>query len=152
MVADDSKQSGNVWPLPLFYFKVNWGTEVMRFQEMSGLQAEAQPIEYRAGEGPTFARIKLPDSKKYSNVTLKKGVIKSDSRLWDWFNQLIGKTIKRETITISLLDEAGAPTLVWTLANAWPTRITGTDLKVEGNEVAVEAIEIAYESLTIQNA
>jgi phage tail-like protein len=55
-------------------------------------------------------------------------------------------------VTISLLDEAGAPTMVWTLANAWPTKITGTDLKAEGNEVAVETIVIAHEGLTIANA
>jgi phage tail-like protein len=152
MADDGSKQSGNVWPLPLFYFKVNWGAEVMMFQEMSGLEAEAQPIEYRAGEGPVFSTIRMPGIKKYSNVTLKKGVIKSDSKFWDWFNQFDVGTIKRETITISLLDETGAPTMVWTLANAWPTKITGTDFKAEGHEVAVETIEIAHEGLTIQNA
>jgi phage tail-like protein len=38
---------------------------------------------------------------------------------------------------------------VWTLNNAWPTKVTGTDLKSEGNEVAVESVEIAYETLVI---
>ena len=59
--------------------------------------------------------------------------------------------IKRNTVTISLLDEGGAPTMVWTLANAWPTKITGTDLKSDGNEVAVETIEIAHEGLKIES-
>ena len=58
-------------------------------------------------------------------------------------------TIKRVPVTISLLDEGRAPTMVWTLANAWPTKITGTDLKSDGNEVAVESIEIAHEGLKI---
>lgn len=83
---------------------------------------------------------------------MKKGVFKSDQKFWDWFNQIKLNTTKRETLTISLLDETGAPTMVWTLANAWPIKITGTDLKAEGNEVAVETIEIAYEGLTIHNA
>jgi phage tail-like protein len=61
-------------------------------------------------------------------------------------------TIKRKAVTISLLDEAGSPTMVWTLANAWPTKISGTDLKADGNEVAVETIVIAHEGLTIANA
>jgi phage tail-like protein len=39
----------------------------------------------------------------------------------------------------------------WNLANAWPTKISSTDLKSDGNEVAVDTIEIAYESLTISN-
>ena len=61
-------------------------------------------------------------------------------------------TIERKTVTISLLDESGAPTMVWTLNNAWPTKITGTDMKSDGNEVAVETIEVAHEGLKIENS
>ncbi len=61
-------------------------------------------------------------------------------------------TIKRVPVTISLLDESGAPTMVWTLANAWPTKLTGTDLKSDGNEVSIESIEITHEGITIANA
>jgi len=50
-----------------------------------------------------------------------------------------------------LCDEAGKATMSWTLANAWPTKITGTDLKSDGNEVAVETLEVAHEGLTIAN-
>jgi phage tail-like protein len=94
----------------------------------------------------------MPGMKKFGNVTMKKGVFKSDNKFWDWFNQIKMNTIKRVPVTISLLDEAGNPTMVWTLSNAWPTKITGTDLKAEGNEVAVECIEIAHEGLTIANS
>ena len=41
--------------------------------------------------------------------------------------------------------------MVWKLLNAWPTKVTGTDLKSTGNEVSVETIEIAHEGLTIEN-
>jgi len=41
--------------------------------------------------------------------------------------------------------------MVWSLTNAGPTKITGTDLKSDGNEVAVETIEIAHEGLTVAN-
>ena len=61
-------------------------------------------------------------------------------------------TIKRETVVIKLLDESGSPTMTWTLTNAWPTKITGTDLKSEANEVAVETLELAHEGLTIANS
>ena len=91
----------------------------------------------------------MPGLKKYGNVTMKKGVFKSDNKFWDWFNQIKMNTIKRVPVTISLLDESGSPTMVWTLTNAFPTKITGTDLKSEGNEVAVESVEVAYETLVI---
>ena len=152
MADDGSAQSTNVWPIPKFYFQVKWDTEVMSFQEVSGLEVEAQPIEYRHGDSPEFSTISMPGLRKSGNVTMKKGVYKSDNKFWDWFNQIKMNTIKRLPVTISLLDEAGEPTMVWTLANAWPTKITGTDLKSDGNETAVESIEIAHEGLTIANS
>lgn len=152
MADDGSAQSANVWPLPRFHFLVKWDSNVMSFQEVSGLDVEAQPIEYRAGDNPVFSTVKMPGIKKYGNVTMKKGVFKADNKFWDWFNQIKMNTIKRVPVTISLLEESGRPTMVWTLANAWPTKITGTDLKAEGNAVAVETIEIAHEGLTIATA
>jgi phage tail-like protein len=152
MADDGSAQSTTVWPLPKFYFQVKWDAEVMSFQEVSGLGIESQAIEYRHGDSPEFSVIKMPGIKKTGNVTMKKGVFKSDNKFWDWFNQIKMNTIKRLPVTISLLDEAGAPTMVWTLANAWPAKITGTDLKSNGNEVAIESIEIVHEGLTIANA
>jgi len=152
MADDGSAQSKTVWPLPKFHFQVKWDSAVMSFQEVSGLGVESTPIEYRHGDSPAFSVIKMPGIKKYGNVTMKKGVFKSDNKFWDWFNAIKMNTIKRKPVIISLLDEAGKPTMVWTLANAFPTKITGTDLKAEGNEVAVESIEIAHEGLTIANA
>lgn len=152
MADDGSAQSTSVWPLPKFHFQVKWDAEVLSFQEVSGLDIEAQPIEYRHGDSPEFATIKMPGIKKSGNVTMKKGVFKSDNKFWDWFNQIKMNTIKRVPVTISLLDESGAPTMVWSLANAWPTKITGTDLKSDGNEVAIESIEIAHEGITISSA
>ena len=152
MADDGAAQSTTVWPLPKFYFEVKWDADVVSFQEVSGLDLEAQPIDYRHGDSKEFSNIKMPGLKQSGNVTMKKGVFKSDNKFWDWFNQIKMNTIKRVPITISLLDEGGAPTMVWALVNAWPTKITATDLKSDGNEVAVESIEIAHEGLTIANA
>lgn len=151
MADDGSAQSTNVWPMPKFHFEVKWDSEVMSFQEVSGLDTEVQPIEYRHGDSPEFSTIKMPGIRKTGNVTMKKGVFKSDNKFWDWYSQIKMNTIKRIPVTISLLDEAGAPTMVWVLANAWPTKITGTDLKSDGNEVAIESIELAHEGITISN-
>ena len=152
MADDGSAQSPNNWPLPKFHFKVEWDKEVMSFQEVSGLDVQSEEIKYRKGDSPVFSPVKMPGLKKYGNVTMKKGLLKNDNKFWDWLYQIKMNTIARKSITISLLDEAGAPTMVWTLANAWPTKITGTDMKAEGNEVAVESIEIVHEGLTIANA
>ncbi|OGS89106.1 MAG: phage tail protein [Gallionellales bacterium GWA2_59_43] len=151
MADDGSAQSAAVWPMPKLHFQVKWDANVMSFQEVSGLDIQSEEINYRHGDSPQFSVIKMPGMKKFGNVTMKKGIFKADNKFWDWLNQIKMNTIKRVPVTISLLDEAGAPTMVWTLANAWPTKITGTDLKSEGNEVAVESIEIVHEGLTIAN-
>lgn len=152
MADDGSAQSATVWPLPKFHFQVKWDANVMSFQEVSGLDVQSEEIKYRHGDSKDFSVIKMPGLKKVGNVTMKKGIFKADNKFWDWFNQIKMNTIKRVPVTISLLDEQGNPTMVWTLANAWPTKITGTDLKSEGNEVAVESIEIVHEGLTIANS
>jgi len=151
MAEDGSTQSASEWPIPKFRFEVKWDSEVMAFQEVSGLDVESQPIEYRSGNSPNFSVQKMPGIKKFSDITMKKGVFKSDNKFWDWFNEIKMNTVKRIPVTISLLDEEGSPTMVWTLTNAWPTKIQGTDLKSTGNEVAVETIVIAHEGLTIAN-
>ncbi len=151
MADDGSAQSTSIWPIPKFHFEVKWDSEVMSFQEVSGLDIESQTIEYRSGDSPEFSTVKMPGIKKFSNITMKKGVFKSDNKFWTWFNDIKMNTIKRIPVTISLLDESGSPTMVWTLTNAFPTKITGTDLKSDGNEVAIETIEIAHEGLTIEN-
>ncbi len=140
-----------VWPLPKFYFQVQIAGQEVAFQEVSGLDIEAQVIEYRHGNSKEFSTIKMPGIKKSGNVTLKRGVFKGDNTFWDWFNAIKMNTIERKEVVISLLDQEGAPTMVWTLKNAWPTKITGTDLKSDGNEVAVETLEVAHEGITIDN-
>ena len=141
-----------VWPLPSFYFKVEVdGIGEIACKEVSGLDIEAQIIEYRHGISPAFSTIKMPGIKKSSNVSLKKGVFAKDNKFWDWFNTIKLNTIERKAVTISLLDEGGAPTMVWKLANAWPTKVTGVSLKSDGNEAAVESLDLAHEGLTIAN-
>lgn len=124
---------------------------ISSFQEVSGLETETQVIEYRHGDSKQFSTIKMPGIAKTGNVTVKKGVFVKDNNFWNWYNQIKMNTIKRVAVTIKLLDESGNPTMTWTLANAFPVKITGTDLKSDGNEVAVESLEIAHEGLTIAN-
>jgi phage tail-like protein len=152
MADDGSASATTVWPLPKFYFEVTWDATVMQFQEVSGLDMEQAPIEYRHGNSPPFSVVKMPGLRKYGDITMKKGVFKSDDphKLWDWFKEIKMNTVQRKPVTIRLLDQAGAPTMVWTLANAWPSKISGTDLKSTGNEVAVETIVLVHEGLTIE--
>lgn len=151
-MADDGKtQSKTIWPLPKFYFSVDIGERTdLAFQEVSGLDTETQPIEYRSGNSKDFSTVKMPGLAQYTNIVLKKGIFINDNAFWDWYDQIQMNTIKRVPVTVKLLDEKGDPTMTWKLKNAWPTKIQGTDLKSDSNEVAVETLEIAHEGLSIE--
>ena len=151
MADDDSEQSANIWPLPKFHFSVKWDNEVMSFQEVGGLDVQSEEIRYRKGDNEIFSPIKMPGLRKYGNVTMKKGIYKGGNELWKWLDAIKKGMIERKTVVISLLDGDGKAVMVWTLKNAWPTKITGTDLKAEGDQVAIESIEIVHEGLEIAN-
>lgn len=141
------------WPMPKFYFRVRFGSQenIASFQEVSGLDVEEQPIEYRHGNSPIFTTLNMPGNTKTGNVTLKKGIFVNDTNFWNWYDTLRVNTIHRENVVIELLDESGNPTMSWTLNNAWPTKITGVDLQSNKTEVTVETLELTHEGLTIKN-
>ena len=141
------------WPLPKFFFSVDLGEDAdVAFQEVTGLQSETQPIEYRHGNSKTFAVAKMPGLAKVGNVTLKRGIFAGDAKFFEWYSEIRLNLIKRRTVVINLLDEEANPIVTWTLNNAWPTKITGTDLKSDGNEIAVESIELVFETLDVKAA
>lgn len=152
-MADDGSKEGSTWPMPKFRFEVDLGSDLTKvaFQEVSGMDVENQIIEYRASNSPLFSTIKMPGIVKYGNITMKRGIFVNDNTFWNWHAEIKMNVIKRRTVIIRLLDEAGGTTMQWQLDNAWPTKITSTDLKSDGNEVAVDTIEIAHEMITIKN-
>jgi len=139
------------YPMTVFHFRVEWGGTQIGFSEVTGLNIEVQPIEYRDGLSPEYSVVKMPGLKKYGNITLKRGVFKGDNEFYTWYNEIKLNQPERRDITISLLDEEHNPVMVWKLINAWPTKITSPDLKANGNEVAIEQLEIAHEGVRIDN-
>jgi phage tail-like protein len=137
------------WPVPEFHFSVDLGIGgTASFHEVSGMNVESQITEDRFGDDKNFTKAKMPGLKKYNNVTLKKGIFKGDTVFRDWYNKITMNTIDRTDVKITLMDEKGGVLMLWTLKNAWPTRITVTDLKADGNEVEFETLELAHEGLT----
>jgi len=130
------------------------GAEIAAFSEVSGLDSENTPIEYREGADATNAMRQLPGIEKYSHVVLKRGVTGSTA-LWDWRKEVRdgGSSFPpSRTVVINLLDEKhtrGTPAMTWTLTNAWPMKITGPTMNAKGNDFAVEQLDLAHERLDI---
>jgi len=139
------------YPIPKFHFQVEWGGSRIGFTEVSGLDITTEVIDYRDGASPEYSKIKMPGQRTFSNITLKRGTFAGDNEFYDWFNTVNLNQIERRDLTISLLNESHEPVVVWKVKNAWPSKVTPTDLNAEGNEVALETLELAHEGLTIQN-
>lgn len=143
--------SKQAWPLPSFYFKVNISNiGDISCSEVSGLETEYEEITYRAGDSPEFTKIKMPGLRKAGDLTLKKGIYKGDTALWDWVNKVKMNTIQREVVTISLLDESGSPVTTWEAVNAWPKKLTVDGFKSDGNSTSIETLVIAHEGVNIK--
>jgi phage tail-like protein len=139
------------YPLPAYHFTVEWGGTRTGFTEVSGLSIENEVIEYREGGSPEYSTIKMPGLRKYSNIILKRGIVKNDNDFFNWMNTINSNQVERRDVVISLLNENHEPIRVWKVRNAWPCKIYSPDLKANGNEVAIETIELAHEGLSIES-
>jgi phage tail-like protein len=151
--AGTGGEQDQFWPLPKFYFSVDIGDQTdLPFQEVSGLDAEAEVIEYRHGNSKIHSTIKMPALGKGTDLTLKKGVFTRDNKFYEWISMINLNTYERLTIVIRLLDESGEPKITWTLTNAFAKQVTCTDLNSQSSEAAVESIVFSYDSLRIETA
>jgi phage tail-like protein len=132
-----------------YYFRVTIQSMQFKFQEVAGLDMEAQPVESKKGSSPAFSTVKMPGIKKYGNVTLKKGAAPNTKIIADFLNSKSG-SIKPSNITIELLDEKGKTEIAWTLANARPSKIVKSPSKAGDKELLVESIEIVHEGMTVK--
>jgi|ADGO01.1.fsa_nt_gi phage tail-like protein len=118
------------------------------FAEVSGLDIEVEPIEYRNGSEPSRTR-KLPGLPKFSNIMLKRGVT-GDLTLWAWMKTVQDGNPQRADGTITLLNEAREAVMRWKFRRGWPCRITGPTLTANRSEIAIETLEICHEGLEVE--
>lgn len=138
------------YPVTAFHFQVEWGGTRIGFTEVSGLTVELQSIDYREGNALEYQVTKMPGIPQYSNITLKRGMYRSDNEFFQWLNTVKLNEIERRDLTISLLNEDHEPVTVWKVKDAWPSKVEGPSLNSTGNEVAVETIELTHEGLNIE--
>ncbi|MEG3788851.1 phage tail protein [Lysobacter sp. CCNWLW3] len=139
------------YPLPKFHFEVQWGGTRIGFTEVTGLEVSTDKIEYRDGASKEYHKIRMPGMQTFGDLTLKRGIFAGDNEFYEWWNSVALNTIQRRDITISLLNENHEPVVIWKVKNAWPTKVTSTDLNSSGNETAIETLVLAHEGLTMEN-
>jgi phage tail-like protein len=114
------------------------------FVSCTGMGVEVEVIEYR--EGGDAAPRKLPGLRKFSNITLKRGVTQSTA-LQDWMNNVANGQSDRRNGAVILLDDTREPALRWNFFNAFPVKWEGPCLHAKGNDVAIETLTLCCEGL-----
>src|SRR5688572_31476701 len=88
------------------------------FSDCSGLDAKAAVADYRAGSGKKAAVQKIAGLRKFTNVTLKRGVVDSQS-LNNWLEDIReGNKAALRTVAIRLQDENNKVVQKWKLTGA----------------------------------
>ena len=118
------------------------------FRECSGLDTSQDPIEYREGIDKDLTARKQPGLNKYSNITLKWGVTKKSSEIFDWRKKAQEGKVERIDGSIVLMDDTGQDLAQWDFRDAWPTKWTAASFNATSNEVAIESLEITHEGIT----
>jgi phage tail-like protein len=142
------------YPYPAYNFVVSvtnidsGATVSGSFTEVSGLDVEVSPIEYRDGTDDTTVR-KVRGLRKVSNITLKRG-ISGHAGFWRWIQTAIEGDADRQQGYIALLNEDKAEVMRWTFKQAWPTKYTGPSLNAKNNEIAFETVVLVAEDLRLQ--
>lgn len=163
-MATDMNSTGMLYPLTKMNFLVDvpeLSGAMAAFNEVTGVEATVDVIEFRQGNAHSLAPVKIPGLVKHGNITLKMGYTIGNG-FKKWIQECVSETrgaIPRKNVTIELLDiRDGSPsneysqikgTVTWLLREAWVCKYSGPDLNSTTSEVAIESVELAYEELTI---
>lgn len=162
----EKNSSGLYYPLTKMNFLVTVDevSGIAAFNEVTGVEASVDVIEFRQGNAHSLAPVKIQGLVKHGNVTLKMGYTRSQG-FKEWIKECVSERrleTPRHNLTIEMIDinesspqqlveSAVNPELTWILKNAWVTKYNGPDLNSTTSEVAIESVEIAYEEIEIPN-
>lgn len=140
-------------PYAQFNFLVDLGTGETDsvdagFQECSNLGMEVTVAEYRPGNAKENSVMKVTGLNKATDVTLKRGVMGSDT-LYSWLNEIRnGEENSLRTVRVHLKSEDHSTTVAtWSLLRARIIKYVTGPFNAKGTDVAMEELTLAYERL-----
>jgi phage tail-like protein len=142
-------------PYVHFNFLVDLGTGNTEgpeagFQEVSGIGMDVTVAEYRDGHTRETSVQKITGLNKSTDVTLKRGVVRSQS-LDQWLHDIRNGIHATRTVTILLQNEDHTSVVrTWKLIRARIIKHTTGALNAKGTDVAMEELVLAYERLEME--
>ena len=117
------------------------------FSEVTGLGMEITYLDYRNGNDPLSNVRKLPGLRKFSDVTLKRGITGS-AELFNWLKSAAEGQPAQRGVAIILMDEQRNEVIRWNLRHAQPQKWSGPHLNAGApGTIAMEELVITHEGL-----
>jgi phage tail-like protein len=148
-MAENKSTQRKTYPLPAYNFRVSVDGQTASFSEVSGIALEYETVNYRHGfsawEGETITRFRTP---KHVPLSLKKGTVAGNNFFGDWLGSDVQSS---RAIAISLCDEAGAPVVVWRIAEAIPTKLTAPMFDATTNQASIETLDLMVSGISVEH-
>jgi phage tail-like protein len=131
--------------------KSDGGREIQAvFTELGGLQVEMQVTDYEEGGTNNFIH-RLPGRLKVGNITLKRGLTRSNDFLRWCMRAALEKPMDRRNVSVVLFDVKGKPVVRWNFMRAFPVKWVGPQFTADSTTMAIESVELAHEGLTVES-
>jgi phage tail-like protein len=111
------------------------------FTDVSGLSIQTEVDSIREG-GVNDFEYKLPRGTKYTDITLKRGLI--DRELYYWYKDVVNGIINRKSGAIYLLDHEGNQVMDWYFFEAYPVKWDVSSFNATSNTVASETLVLTH--------
>lgn len=155
LTKDDIKTA---YPLPVYNYRVEIGSDAVAFSEVSGLSISYETTTYK--ESPVESGVPgprvmhMPAQGTPATVTLKKGIVRgsSISNLYQWINSIQINQIEKKDIFVRLCDESGEAVISWKVTNAFPTKLDAPTFDANSNDAAIETMELTGDGIFIEEA
>ena len=123
-------------------------TDVAGFSEAGGLSFNVDTVDYREGADLPLHVRKLTGLRKFSNITLKRGLT-DNKQLWDWYKDVLNGKTERRNGAIVLRDEDHQAVARWNFENGFICKWEGQNFNATSNDVFIESIEICVERVEL---
>jgi phage tail-like protein len=143
------------YPRPASSYIVNFGKNSISVSEVTGVNIQYEMTTYKESQtdsGKIGPRVfYMPAQAGAVTITLKKAVIPEISKVafYDWIDSIRLNQVDKQDVTISLYSVDGEPEVVWTIYDAFPTKLEAPGFNASSNDPAIETIELKGTSVSI---
>jgi phage tail-like protein len=155
-VAVTAAEIKSAYPLPVYNYKVEIGGVTIAFTEVSGLSIAFETFTYKESntdqKAPGPRVLHMPSQATATNITLKKGVIRTQSvgTFYKWIAGVQLNQVEKKDIYVRLCDEKGDAVISWKVINAFPTKLDAPTFDANSNDAAIETMELRADGIQIE--